>query len=178
MSEHSAAHGGDHGHGEKKEGPEKKVLNFLAVISMIALLVIIVLAVSHAQDQEKAKVAKAQEAEREALLTTLRVVVDPDGKQREAARVLEVRPGRPRHHSFTAPGEVVVVRYLGEYPGYRDDDGEDDAGVWVDFSGLGIGWKLDKPGSEDGIASPRRINTSVLFAGRKKGQTLTFSVLR
>lgn len=176
---HGGAHGGghgDHGHGGEK-GPEEKVVGFLGAVFALAAMVVLGLGINQAIKQHEFKAGVAQRAEREALVAKVAKVASPGGRVVETAAFLEVRPGKPRHYTFSAPDEVIAVRYLGEYPGYRDDE-EEDAGVWVDFSGLGIWWKLDEPGPQDGISSPQRIETTVLFAGRKEGQTLTFSVLR
>ncbi len=116
-------------------------------------------------------------AEKERLATVQTVVVDPLGRNVSPVQLIEVRHGRPRSYTFTRPGEVIVVRYLGDGPEYRDEPGSSgkQVGVWVawPFSG----WTLDEPGTEDDKTPVWSPKGDVLFAGRAKGQTLVFNVV-
>lgn len=175
----SGGHGGG-GHaapasgGGGTVGALKMLISFVFVAGIGALCV----GISSGLEADKAKRKEGEAKERAALVAKMRRVRNPKGQIVATAAFLEVRPGKPRHHTFSKQDEVVAVRYLGEGPEYRDDDGEKDAGVWVDWSGTGAGWRLDEPGPQDDQTPPWEVSGFVLFGGRKKGQTLTFNVVR
>jgi hypothetical protein len=181
MSDHGdhGAHDshGDHGDSAGKSSAEK-IQGILKVIALVVVVIFAWRALSSYFASQEAKRRDAFRREEEILNKAVEGILDPRGETVSSVRILEVRPGRPRHHTFSRSGEIIVVRYLGEGPEYHDEASRTnpEAGVWVKWPGHA--WCFDPPGPEGDHTPPWKAEGDTLFCGGAQGQTLTLNVIR